>query len=376
MPAPIETIAVPAPRARLLTWLLAQIPRDKPPGRVRAVAIVAVVIAAVAWIDYITGPRISFALFYLSPIALSLIWLGWRWACLAAVGSVVVRVLGDLASGGYDAPPLTVFWNRLVEFSFYLIVIRILDSLVQLHRQLDRRVKERTAELEQAIAARDELQNKLFEVSRRERSTIGHELHDGLGQHLTAISFAANHLAGKLTTEAHPASADACNLVRMTQEGIAQTRQIARGLLLAAIEPDELVPKLEELAATLQAEHGATCTFTPSGDPARFLDGARSSHLFYIAQEAALNALRHGQPTEVTIRLQATEPNLELSIIDNGRGLPPASQPKSGMGLRIMAHRVELLGGKFLTVSAPNVGVHVRCVLPLRHPPAALRPLD
>lgn len=375
MPAPIEKIAVPAPRARLLTWLLAQIPRDKPPGRVRAVAIVAVVIAAVAWIDYITGPRISFALFYLSPIALSLIWLGWRFACLAAVGSVVVRVLGDLASGGYDAPPLTVFWNRLVEFSFYLIVIRILDSLVQLHRQLDRRVKERTAELEQAIAARDELQNKLFEVSRRERSTIGHELHDGLGQHLTAISFAANHLAGQLTTEAHSASADARNLVRMTQEGIAQTRQIARGLLLAAVEPDELAPKLGELTATLQAEHGATCTFTPAGDPARFLDSARSSHLFYIAQEAALNALRHGQPTEVTIRLQATEQNLELSVIDNGRGLPPASQPKSGMGLRIMAHRAELLGGKFLVVSAPDNGVHVRCVLPLRGQPAATRPL-
>ncbi|MBI3885307.1 MAG: sensor histidine kinase [Opitutae bacterium] len=374
MPVSVEPIAPAAPRSRAVAWWLARFPRDRPPPRGLALAVVAGAVAGIGWADYLTGPQISFAPFYLAPIALSLVWLGWPAAVGTAAGSVVVQILGNLATGGSTAGGLTASWNRLVELSFYLIVIRILHALVQLHRRLEQRVRERTAALEHAIAARDELQTKLFEVSRRERGAIGHELHDGLGQHLTALSFAANHLAGKLSATAHPAAADALHLVSMTQAGIAQTRQIARGLLLAAVEPAELLPKLEELAGALQAEHGPACRFEHSGDPARCLDGARSAHLFYIAQEAALNALRHGRPTAVTIRLQATAAGLELIVTDNGRGLPPAPAPGSGMGLRIMAHRAELLGGTFRVEPAPGAGVQIRCRLPLRHPAETTHP--
>lgn len=363
--APLPSTSTPsAPRSRLTAWILTQRHHETRARRLRAAVGVALLIAMIGWVDYLTGPRIALSLFYLSPIILGLVWLGARAAGWAAVGCVVVRVVGDMAAGGDPVGMMVIFWNRLVELSFYLVLIWALSAFLRLHRQLEVRVRQRTAELVQAIAARDELQTKLFEVSRRERSAIGHELHDGLGQHLTAISFAAKHLAGRLAQDNHPASSDARNLAHMTQEGIAQTRQIARGLLLAAVEPGELGPKLGELAAALQAEYGTAVRFVQNGEIAGQLDGARASHLFYIAQEAALNALRHGQPSEVVLELSASEQTLELSILDDGGGLPPTTHPKTGMGLRIMAHRAELLGGKFLIESAPDQGVKIHCRLP------------
>src|SRR5438270_517354 len=84
-----------------------------------------------------------------------------------------------------------------------------------------------------------------LDVSMRERSAFGRELHDELGQHLVATALAAQVLAQKLNDA--PAAADARAIVRWIEEAIAKTRNLARGLLLAQIEPDRLLQELEEL---------------------------------------------------------------------------------------------------------------------------------
>jgi signal transduction histidine kinase len=150
----------------------------------------------------------------------------------------------------------------------------------------------------------------------------------------------------------------------MAQDGIAQTRQLARGLLLAAIEPDQLVAELEELCGELQKEYGITCRFTSAGEP-RGLDGERASHLYYIAHEAARNALRHARASQIEIELRTQPSQLELSIADNGSGLPAPDANLQGMGLRIMAHRSELIGGRFAIAAGRESGARVTCTISL-----------
>jgi len=345
------------------SWVLAQLAGKPDHHRGRSIGIIICMVAIMGWIDYITGIRVSLELFYIVPITLSVAWLGWPAACVTSIASILVRVAGDLATGPYRYP-LTAFWNRLVDLSMYLILVWVLHALISLWRQLDERVRQRTAALEQAIRMRDELQIQLFEISRRERSAIGHDLHDGLGQHLTATAMAAHLLDARLTETHQPTAEDARTIVRMLQDGIAKTRQIARGLLLAAIEPDELISELEELSATLSQEHGAKCRFTWRG-PFDGLDAAISSHLFYIAQEAARNALRHARPSLVEILLATDHGALELTITDNGSGLPAASMQNKGMGLRIMAHRAGIVGGGFFLEPVAGGGTRVRCRIPL-----------
>ncbi len=358
------------PRFSATSWILTQLAGTPGHHRGRSIAIIGAMVALIGWLDYITGIRISLVLFYLVPITLSVSWLGWRAGCATAVISVVARTVSDLALAPYRFP-VRAFCNRLADLGIYLILIWVVHALISLWRELDQRVRLRTADLEQALRSRDELQAQLFEISRRERSAIGHDLHDGLGQHLTATAMAANLLAARLTEARQPMVAGAQNIVRMLQEAIAQTREIARGLLLAAIEPGELISELEELAAILSQESRVECRFTWRG-PFDGLDAAISSHLFYIAQEAARNALRHARPSRVEISLLAGHGGLELTVTDNGSGRRGPGAPATGMGLRIMAHRAGIIGGEFSIEPVSPTGTRVRCRVPLPNPAPAV----
>lgn len=361
---------LPHPGASVVDRVLAVFTRVESRDRVRSTWIVVALLIGIGWVDYFTGVRVSLNLFYLVPILLCDNWLGWRAATVSAVASIVFRYVGD-----YFADPsfvatlgVAMFWNRLVDLAVYIALLRIFDAHIMLRRDLEQRVRQRTVALEQAVIARQQLQTQLFEISRDERSSIGRDLHDGLGQHLTATAMASDVLATRLASESHPATKDAQVIVGLVQDGISKTRQIARGLLLAAIEPDELVSELEELASTVSDEHNVFCRFSLRGRPPS-LDRGQASHLFYIAQEAVRNALRHAKPANIEIDLSHNKTGLTLTITDDGVGLPDrTAEPPSGMGLRIMAHRAELIGADFDLSPASIRGTCVRCQLPSPSP--------
>lgn len=343
------------------TWL-APVPRER---RLRAFALIGLLIAVIGWTDLLAGYWISLQLFYLAPIILAVAWLGWRAGCAISLLCVGVRLSGDASAGIFQAvEALPIFWNRLAEFGTFVVISLVLHAVLSLQREMESRVKQRTASLEQAIAARDQLQRELFDISRRERSAIGHDLHDGLGQHLTATAMAANLLAGRLLAAGQPTAADAQGIVRLLQESITKTRQLARGLLLSAIEPDALAPELEELAENLRQEHRLRCEFTHHGTVQGLAVGV-SSQLFYIAQEAARNAARHSGGSRITIDLNCEPIALTITVCDDGKGLPRSVAHHPGMGLRIMRHRSELIGATFSIDPISPGGTRVRCRYPL-----------
>lgn len=357
-PARLDPLPV-LERARV--WL-APVP---PQRRLRTALGLIAVLGLIGWLDYSAGFWVSLQLFYLGPIVLSVAWLGWRVGCLVATLSVTLRLAGDTAAGIFQYISVgTVFWNRLAEIAISFTLVFAVHALFLLQRELEERIRRRTASLEQAIAARNQLQRELFETSRRERSAIGHDLHDGLGQHLTATSMAATLLANRLAAAGQPTSADAQAIVRLLQDAIDKTRHIARGLLLSAIEPNDLAPELEEFAGKLRQEHGVPCFFTFRGQ-IKDISVAASSQIYYIAQEAALNAVRHARATRVEISLVGDDRALTLTVSDDGAGLPAEAESSLGMGLRIMRHRAELIGAHFELESHPAAGTRVRCHRPL-----------
>jgi signal transduction histidine kinase len=349
-------------------WQLALSTATRPRSRTASITLITGLVAVVGMLDYLTGVRVSLVLFYLIPIALSVPWLGWRAGIVTAVTCAAVRVAGDLANGGYKYP-IVASWNRLIDLFMYFVVVLILHALITLLREVDERVKQRTAALQQVIAERTQLQKELAEISRRERAAIGHDLHDGLGQHLTATSIAANMLANSLTSGGHASAKDARTVVNMIHSSIGTTRKIARGLLLAAVEPDELLPELDELASSLGQEFPITFRFVHADVSTDRLNSSVSSHIFYIAQEAARNAARHARATEVEISLFGDEQGLELEVADNGRGLQPDGRSE-GIGQRVMAHRTDLIGGEFVIGPGNDGGTTVRCRVPYPASPA------
>src|SRR5258708_1417262 len=355
--------------SRLDSWVLRILTRP-PVTRLTCVLIVAAYVILIGIIDYISGTTISLQVFYLVPIALALAWLGFFAAFVTAACSIIARVGGDYLLGAEYTPRPSIFWNTLGFFTTYMIVVWILQSFITLRRELEERVSSRTAALAREVLAREQLQRELIEISERERRTIGNDLHDGLGQHLTAMAFAAEVLSQQLASQDERAANTAREIVRLAEEGILQSRQLARGLLLTAIEPRNLNRELEELAATVERQTGVRCHYVAQRPPL-VGDSSTASHIFRIAQQAVRNSMKHAQPTALTLSLTGENEALGPSISDNGPGLPLTARKDAGVGLRVMAHRAKLIGGDFSLESTPGKGTHVRCRVPL---PAASLP--
>lgn len=357
----VKTAVEPGPSEKRF-WDLAHLAVAPQHNRGRSIFIVALCIALIGWIDYLTGQRLSLELFYLVPIILSVAWLGPRTGCVVAVLSIVIRVAGDLAYGPY-AYPLVIFWNRLTDVFVYFILIWLVHGLLSLFRDLDRRVVERTRALQESIKVRQQLERELLDIGARERSAIGRELHDDLCQQLTGTALATKVLAEQLNKTDRTAAQDAQAIVHYVEESIRKTRQIARGLLLASIEPGTFAEELADLAAKASGG-GITCTFKFEGVPV-IPDPASCAQLFRIAQEALRNALRHARPTQVDLILGGNREATFLMVRDNGTGLPTDASGRPGMGRRIMEHRALLIGGTLTVVPAPGgPGTCVICHLP------------
>jgi signal transduction histidine kinase len=94
----------------------------------------------------------------------------------------------------------------------------------------------------------------------------------------------------------------------------------------------------------------------------RIHDNTVATHLFHIAQEAVQNATKHGRAKLVTIELSSDEENIALRVEDDGAGMPD-KLPATGMGLRIMSHRAQMIGGSLELKRHPGGGTVVECLV-------------
>jgi signal transduction histidine kinase len=333
-----------------------------PPDRARAWRLIVLLVGAIGLADYVAGTNLSLALFYLVPISFATGWLGASAGVLLSVVCTVVRVAGDYLIVYPHEFPAETWWNGPASLAIFLFVVWLLHALLNLRRQLEHKVSERTSALAASVADRQRLQQDLLEVGARERSALGRELHDELGQHFVATAIAAQVLARKLDAKS---AADANAIVRWIEEGIAKSRKLARGLMRSSIAPERLGQELEELAAA-SSRGQAQCHFWGKG-PAIRASAEECAQLFRIAQEAVANALRHAGAWTITISLIGEDDGLCLIIEDDGCGLPAtAGRETAGMGLRIMQHRAVLIGASFSLLSNPGEGTKVVCRLPHR----------
>ena len=210
------------------------------------------------------------------------------------------------------------------------------------------------------------LEADVLNVAEQEQSRFGHDLHDGLGQHLTGIEFMAHVLQQKLASREAPEAAEMEDIARLIREAIGQTRDLARGLSPVVLQSKGLAVALQDLAAsTTRHIRGIRCT-CQTAETLPPVNHDTAIHLYRIAQEAANNAVKHGRATEILISLREVEHHLELTIEDNGRGFSESgSGGTGGMGLRVMHYRAGIIGGTLHISQRPGEGVTVVCSLDL-----------
>ncbi|MBC7819637.1 MAG: PAS domain S-box protein [Planctomycetaceae bacterium] len=217
------------------------------------------------------------------------------------------------------------------------------------------------------VVERAQLQQAVEESVGAEQRRIGQELHDGIGQELTALSFLSRSIALTLKSEGSSAADKADEFASSIPRLVRQIRNVIRGLMPVELDDDGLMSALQQLADSTQQRHGVRCQLearraVPVPNP------TVAHHLFRIAQEAINNSLKHGRPQSILMTLKASDSTLDLTVRDDGTGIVvdtarSADGRSPGMGLRIMRHRARLIGGQ-LTIQCPSGGgTVVNCTL-------------
>jgi PAS domain S-box-containing protein len=214
------------------------------------------------------------------------------------------------------------------------------------------------------ITERKRLEKEIQEVSEQEKRRIGQDLHDGLGQYLTGISFMAKVLQQKLAAKSLPEASDAQKISELVNRTVSQTRDLARGLCPVELETSGLQAALIELAASVDKLYDGISCALECNHSVLIYDNATAIHLYRIAQEAVNNAVKHGKASRIVIDLAAGEGTIILTVRDNGCGLPKGLTKSKGMGLRVMNYRAGMIGATVSFEAAPGGGTLVSCIMP------------
>jgi PAS domain S-box-containing protein len=206
------------------------------------------------------------------------------------------------------------------------------------------------------------LQRDVAELTSREQQRIGQELHDNIGQQLTGIGLLARSLQKKLeATEAREANA-AGELTHNISIAQNQLAKLVRGVMPVEIDANGLMAALSELAKNTKQVSRLDCDFDCK-QPVSIEDNMTTTHLYHIAREAVNNAVRHANASQIFIRLAEINRAVIVQVWDDGNGLPNQRLPKTGMGLRIMAHRASVIGAYLDVRGGDEGGTVVTCTL-------------
>jgi PAS domain S-box-containing protein len=238
---------------------------------------------------------------------------------------------------------------------------RAREALQKAHDELEKRVAERTAEV-QLMSAR------LLKAQEEERRLIALELHDGIGQVLGAIKFrveTALEQGGERSPSPGPSSLEP--IIRMLQEAVEDVRRIQRNLRPSVLDDLGILATISwfcrDFVTTYDWIRVEREIDLQEGD----VPDSLKIVIFRILQEALNNIAKHSKASLVKLLLRKTSGNIEFMVQDNGQGFDVPStfsnnSSDRGLGLDGMRERATLSGGEFLIESQPGSGTSIKAI--------------
>lgn len=222
-------------------------------------------------------------------------------------------------------------------------------------------------DITEAKKAQDQLRRlsaSIITNQEKERAAISRELHDELGQVLTALRMDAVWVLERLKGADGRAADRARDMCRLIDGTIQDVRSLAFRLRPGILDDLGLVDALELYTSDFERRTGIACLFDAEAVPE--MDSTVATAAYRIAQEALTNVARHAGAAKVEVRLQGGGGGLELSVEDDGRGFrTEALDAVGGLGVAGMRERASLVGGNLEVASRPGAGTRVRFLVPV-----------
>jgi signal transduction histidine kinase len=220
----------------------------------------------------------------------------------------------------------------------------------------------------------DHLQEQLRRLSRQilsaqedERKKISRELHDVIAQTLTGINVRLAALAREAVTNTKGLDRNIARTQRLVEKSVNIVHRFARELRPAVLDDLGLIPALHSFMKTFTTRTGVRARLTAFAE-VEYLDTAKRTVLFRVAQEALTNVARHAQASRVEVSIQKLDDGVCLKIKDNGKSFQVErllhGKGSKRLGLLGMRERLEMIGGRFDIESAPGAGTTVTAKIP------------
>ncbi|WP_232835797.1 HAMP domain-containing sensor histidine kinase [Actinocorallia populi] len=214
------------------------------------------------------------------------------------------------------------------------------------------------AMLDRLETERADASARVLSAQEAERRRIARELHDEVGQSLTAVLLSLRRLADRTSEPLH---ADLLDAQEVTRESLEEVRRLARRLRPGVLEDLGLGSALTSLSTEISAHTGLAVTrrFRP-GLPA--LDPETELVLYRVAQEGLTNVARHAEAVHAELELHLSADAVVLRVTDDGHGIGTA---REGAGIRGMRERALLVGGRLEVGPRPGGGTLLSLTIPL-----------
>ncbi|PIQ84338.1 MAG: hypothetical protein COV75_02800 [Candidatus Omnitrophica bacterium CG11_big_fil_rev_8_21_14_0_20_63_9] len=249
------------------------------------------------------------------------------------------------------------------------------EALQLAHAELEQKVQDRTGELSNANehlqASYEQVRRlalRLQSIREDERSGIARELHDELGQALTALKMDLVWASGKLPAEQGLLPERITAMVTLVDRMVETVQQVSSTLRPGILDDFGLLEAMRWQGREFQERTSIVCRTQIELEQLE-LDPDHVTSLFRILQEALTNVARHAHATEVTVKLTASNGQLVLEIVDNGKGIATARiNDATSLGLIGMRERALLLKGRVIMTGAAGRGTMVRVEMPYPEP--------
>jgi len=212
------------------------------------------------------------------------------------------------------------------------------------------------------VTERKRLEKAVLDIGEAEQQRIGRDLHDGLGQQLTGITFMSETLEDRLLSRAAPEGALATKITTRLRDAITQTRDLAKGLFPVELKTHGIVMALRKLALNTEKLFKISCRFK-GGLSLGIRDETIARQLYRIAQEAVFNAVKHSHGKHIQIRLAGKNDRITLMVVDDGIGIQANRVRESDMGLHIMKYRAGVIDARLEIHRGPRGGTVVACTV-------------
>lgn len=251
--------------------------------------------------------------------------------------------------------------RTMMTFSLALGVFVFLGSGYMVY-VLNRQAETHRNETEQAEHELRRLSSQLVQAQEQERRVLSRELHDEVGQTLTALGLELGNLEQLRTSSNGEFGAHLEEAKRLTQDTMRTVRNLAMGLRPAMLDDSGLAPALRYQAREFSRRSGIPVSVEIDGDLDHLSDAHRTC-VYRVLQEALTNCARHAKAENIQITLNGRQDKVSLAVQDDGIGLRDASS--SGMGLIGIEERARELGGRVRIESGANRGTLLWLELPL-----------